>query len=348
MGTGGPFFGGDDATSTMTTSTTTTTTTNDDDVASHREDTGEFDDPPLESQQQQQQQLQQRSSYSELSGYDGIDVVVEPSHDQCRVRFEFRCAASSGGYRVDFGYVFASEEYRDVDRGQHGGAPSAYGNDAIAVLLNGRNVALVRVGDGDGGGGGAGGGAAAAAVPVSVDSINSGTNSGYYVDYALDGRVVSAGGFTVELGPYYRDDGGGATATTTASMLPSPGWNIIEFVIGDAGDDNVDSWAFLRANSFSCVVAAGAGGGATTTATATTTTSGGGGGGGGGGGDDADATKATSSIAPPRGGDTTTSATTRSRIPLLYAVVILIFLGLIALSLPVIGLTFYDKRITSA
>jgi len=348
MGTGELFFGGDDATSTMTTSSTltTTTTTNDDDVASSpREDTGEFDDPLEPQQHQQQQQLQQRSSYSELSGYDGIDVVVEPSHDQCRVRFEFRCAASSGGYRVDFGYVFASGEYRDADRGRRGGAPPAYGNDAIAVLLNGRNVALVRVGDGDGGDGGAGGGAAAA-VPVSVDSINSGTNSGYYVDHALDGRVVSAGGFTVELGPYYRDDdGGGATTTTTTtttSMLPSPGWNIIEFVIGDAGDDNVDSWAFLRANSFSCVVAAGAGGGATTTATATTTTSGGGGGG------DADATKATSSIAPPRGGDTTTSATTRSRIPLLYAVVILIFLGLIALSLPVIGLTFYDKRITSA
>jgi len=33
------------------------------------------------------------------------------------------------------------------------------------------------------------------------------------------------------------------------------------------------------------------------------------------------------------------------RIPLLHAVVILIFLGLIALSLPVIGLTFYNKRI---
>ena len=341
MGTGEPFFGGDDA-----------TTTNDDDVASPREDTGEFDDPLESQQQQQQQQLQQRSSYSESSEYDGmVDVVVGPSYDQCRVRFEFRCAAS-GGHRADFGYVFASEEYRDVDRGRGGASSSsAHGNDALAVLLNGRNVALVRAVDDDDGDddGGAGGGVAAAVVPVSVDGINSRTNSGYYVDYALDGRVVSADGFTVELGPYYRDDEGGATTTTTTtttttSMLPSPGWNVIEFVIGDAGDDNVDSWAFLRANSFSCVVAAGAGGGAT--ATATTTTSGGGGGGGGG---DADATKATSSIAPPRGGgDTTTPATTRSRIPLLYAVVILIFLGLIALSLPVIGLTFYDKRITSA
>ena len=111
------------------------------------------------------------------------------------------------------------------------------------------------------------------------------------------------------------------TMTATSSLLPPPGWNTIEFAIGDGGDYGADSWAFLRANSFSCAAASGAGAGGGATATSTT--------GGGGAGGDANA-------AP---------SAARSRIPLLHAVVILIFLGLIALSLPVIGLTFYNKRI---
>ena len=46
--------------------------------------------------------------------------------------------------------------------------------------------------------------------------------------------------------------------TEDPRRLP-PGWNAMEFVIGDEGDDNVDSWAYLRANLFSCVASAGVG-----------------------------------------------------------------------------------------
>jgi hypothetical protein len=45
--------------------------------------------------------------------------------------------------------------------------------------------------------------------------------------------------------------------TETASLLPPPGWNTIKFIIGNAGDDNVESWAFLRAGLFLCIAVRG-------------------------------------------------------------------------------------------
>jgi hypothetical protein len=94
----------------------------------------------------------------------------------------------------------------------------------------------------------------------------------YYVGYTLDGRAMSTDGFTIELGLYYSISEGvkgneeratktTKTTTTTrsmtktemASLLPPLGWNTIEYVIGDIGHNNVDSWAFLRAGLFSCI-----------------------------------------------------------------------------------------------
>ena len=203
FGTGELLFGG-------------TTTTIDDDDALPREDTGEPD-------------YDSRQLSSTPAEYETA------SFDPCRIRFEFRCDNYEYAQAVDFGYVFASEEYRDGDRGYGASSPSDRGNDAIEVVLNGRNVALVQV-DGVGG-----------YVPVEVDSVNPNTNSRHFVEYVLDGRIVSADGFTVELGPY-----GGEDATTTTAPALLPGWNAIEFEIRDVGDANVDSWAFLRAGSFSC------------------------------------------------------------------------------------------------
>jgi hypothetical protein len=97
---------------------------------------------------------------------------------------------------------------------------------------------------------------------------------------------------TVELGQYYSvsegvngDEEGGTKTTTmmtmttttkkmtamtmtmantteTASLLLPPlGWNMIKFVIGNVGDDNVDSWVFLRAGLFRCISLGGGLGG---------------------------------------------------------------------------------------
>ena len=81
--------------------------------------------------------------------------IVGP-RNRCAVRFEFQCAAGGNaviigpgiGYCVNFGYVFASKEYPYYGNCVHGIGvllEVAQGNDTVAVLLNGRNVALVRV-----------------------------------------------------------------------------------------------------------------------------------------------------------------------------------------------------------
>ena len=105
--------------------------------------------------------------------------------------------------------------------------------------------------------------------------------------------------------------GGGDDASNTTTL--HPGWNEIEFVIGDVGDDNVDSWAFLKANSFTCVAGGGGGGGGSTMMN----------GGTGGAADSPDVIKNHHDL----------------EISLLMALVIAVVLGLIALSLPVVGLT---------
>jgi len=108
--------------------------------------------------------------------------------------------------------------------------------------LNGQNIAMIPVVDDDGVSSGV-------VVPVSVDNINSKTNSRYFVDvdYDINGRsrIISADGFTVELRPYYGND--------APTLMPE--WNVIEFGIADVGDNNVNTWAFLTGNSFMCVEA---------------------------------------------------------------------------------------------
>ncbi len=83
------------------------------------------------------------------------------------MRFKFQCptggnAAIAGpgiGYRIGFGYVFASGEYRYYGNRGHGIDASSevvHGNDAVGVLLNERNVKLLCIDedDVDDGGGG--------------------------------------------------------------------------------------------------------------------------------------------------------------------------------------------------
>jgi hypothetical protein len=88
----------------------------------------------------------------------------------------------------------------------------AHGNNLVAVLLNRSNVALVRLDeeDVDDSGDGVVEGSVTNVAPVSVNTINSDTNVGYYNRNALDGGglTVSAHGFTAELGPHCISKGG--------------------------------------------------------------------------------------------------------------------------------------------
>jgi len=145
--------------------------------------------------------------------------------DHCFIEFDFQCTAESksGGHTVGLDYVFGSDEYE--------GAGAASGNDDIfGVFLNGKNVALVP-----------GGGAA----PISVNNVNGRTNSEYFVENALTGRIN-------RTSPYQAVEADGFTTRLRAEDAARPGWNSIKLVVGDAGDGSLDSWALLGAGSFSC------------------------------------------------------------------------------------------------
>ncbi len=109
-------------------------------------------------------------------------------------------------------------------------------------------------------------------------------------------------------------------------LLPPWGWNTIKFVIGNVGNNNIDSWAFLRSGLFSCIVR--------------------------GGGVDGGARMTTKGS---RGTEDSAVLCWMCQrwillplsIPHIYVIVILIFLGLLVLLLPVIGQTFYNKWITT-
>ena len=119
-----------------------------------QEDTGKFDPPELRLEQQQhKQQLQQLLSLSKSSECDGR---IAGPRDRCAVRFKFQCVAGGNAaivgpgirYHLDFGYVFASGEYRYYgDPGHNIGAllEVAHDNNAVAVLLNRRNAVLVYI-----------------------------------------------------------------------------------------------------------------------------------------------------------------------------------------------------------
>lgn len=289
LGTGGAIFGANG-----------TTPENEEEVDARQEDTGEVDSKYWDTDV-----LDQHLSSPRSNDYVG-------QYNICRLRFEFKCSINDNdkdyysSRKLDFGYVFASQEYRDEDRGYDATTSNAYGNDAFTVLLNGQNIAMIPVLNNDNNGRAHSNGVS---VPVSVDSINPKTNSEYYINYNLDGQIVSANGFTMELHPHDGDN-----SDSAATTLLSDEWNVIEFTISDVGDDNINSWAFLSANSFSCKKVEDGTEGQTVDDD-----------------DDYQERNTTSSV----------------RIPLLMALTIAGLLGIIGLALPVLCLNFYIKRLPS-
>lgn len=161
--------------------------------------------------------------------------------DPCFIQFEFSCPIDAGRYstNIDFRYVFGSEEYNSMkqeDVVNERSEAHPYNNDAFGVFLNGQNIALVpdgTVADGEDD---------RSILPVTINNINSKVNSDLFV-YNPSHSEFQAGGYTTEL---------------KASGQVFPGWNSIKFVVGDAGDRHLDSWVFLKAGSFSCTRVEGA------------------------------------------------------------------------------------------
>jgi gliding motility-associated-like protein len=128
---------------------------------------------------------------------------------------------------VRFRYVFGSEEYNEW-------VGSTF-NDVFGFFISGPNPAggsytnynMARI--------------PGTALPVTIDNVNSGSYSSYYVNNeVLNGQTIVYDGFTVVL-------------TAWTRVTPCQTYHI-KLAIGDAGDASFDSGVFLEANSFSSPV----------------------------------------------------------------------------------------------
>lgn len=139
-------------------------------------------------------------------------IAGDNTFDACILEFDFVPVSS----QIQFNYIFGSEEYPEyVNMGY---------NDAFAFFISGpgimgqQNLAVVP----------------GTSTPVTIDNINSFTNSTYYVDNQFGTSVVY--------------DGHTTTLTATANVLACSTYHF-KFVIADGGDEIFDSGVFLQENS---------------------------------------------------------------------------------------------------
>ncbi len=161
----------------------------------------------------------------DLSGGSDPDLAaIEPAgiHDAAVLEFDFVATGDS----VRFNYIFGSEEYPEF-------VNSGY-NDAFGFFLSGPgiagpyangaiNIALVP----------------GTSTPVTIDNVNSGSNSAYYQDNSTNpfGTTTVLDAFT--------------TVLAAEAQIQCGQTYHIKIAIGDAGDGIYDSAVFLEANSFS-------------------------------------------------------------------------------------------------
>ena len=146
---------------------------------------------------------------AELTAIAGV-----PTFDAAILSFEI---VPASGDSVYFEYVFASDEYPEF-----AGGPFA---DAFLLKVNGVNCAVI----------------GAPPVPISINTVNSFTNSSFY-------RTNSDPNLSAEA----------MTTVLTCRAAVNPGVpNTVKLAIADGFDRSVDSWVFIKAGSFSTEPPAG-------------------------------------------------------------------------------------------
>ncbi len=152
-----------------------------------------------------------------------LDLIVGSVgfNDAAIIEFDFVPTGDS----LMFNFVFGSEEYPEfVFAGYNDGFGFFLSGPGISgpYANNAENIALV---PGTG-------------IPVTIDNVNSSTNSAYFIDNSnnFDPNTVECNGFT--------------TVLTAFSQVQCGETYHIKLAIGDAGDDQYDSFVFLQANSF--------------------------------------------------------------------------------------------------
>jgi hypothetical protein len=159
---------------------------------------------------------------------------------------EFQFTLGPGAWNLSFDYVFASEEYINYVNSPF--------NDAFGFFIDGNNIGVLSDGT----------------TIVSVNSINPSVNSGlyrnnvpgYYTSGADYGIFDPANpNFIPSLNLTVEPDG--LTTILTAQALnldggPQNGPSVVHtarLIIGDVGDNEIDSAVFIRGNSFSATPA---------------------------------------------------------------------------------------------
>jgi gliding motility-associated-like protein len=152
-----------------------------------------------------------------------LDLIVGSVgfNDAAIIEFDFVPTGDS----LMFNFVFGSEEYPEfVFAGYNDGFGFFLSGPGISgpYSNNAENIALI---PGTG-------------TPVTIDNVNASTNAGYFIDNFnnSDPNTIECNGFT--------------TVLTAFSQVQCGETYHIKLAIGDAGDDQYDSFVFLQANSF--------------------------------------------------------------------------------------------------
>ncbi len=135
-----------------------------------------------------------------------------PTHDAAILSMNFTISPTDVG-NIFFNFVFASEEYNEY-------APSEY-NDVFRLELDGSNIAMLP--------GGAG--------VVSINNVNLGSNSAYYINNSPGIHAIEYDGLT--------------TVLTASAIGLAPGAHTLRFAIADTSDSVLDSAVFIQGGSFS-------------------------------------------------------------------------------------------------
>jgi len=147
---------------------------------------------------------------NEAAGDAQLDALAGyPTHDAAVLEFDFLANTN----KIQFRYVFASDEYNEY-------VGSKY-NDVFAFYINGVNCAMI------------------GSDPVSVNTVNSGKNTGSYIN----NDIASGAPLNTEM------DGLTSVLTCNAAVNPTA-LNHVKLAIADASDFIYDANVFLEQGSF--------------------------------------------------------------------------------------------------
>ncbi len=157
-----------------------------------------------------------------LAGDATLDNIVSPTYDAAVLQFDF---VPESNY-IQFRYVFASEEYNEYVGTEFNDVFGFFitSLDADGYAYSNKNIALVP----------------GTSTPVSINTVNSGSYSSYYINNDGGARPIEYDGLTTVL-------------TASCYVTPCKRYHM-KLAVADVSDYELDSGVLLEENSFSSPV----------------------------------------------------------------------------------------------